>query len=561
MNYLLGKFDWKLREDNKSLTLESRFRDAGFDFEAARMSYSRYDRSSLFYNSESGILCSVLGYLSNIGEIAKRISMDNSTDTEIVEALYRSSGLKLLNELEGHYVIVIYDSSERRCLVLQPEHGSFLPVYYATTGEGITFSTSLKLLLKKSKVSRNIDVSAAHRFLFRRYLIPDESTLIKGVEKLVPQRYLLINGKERTVSAPPFIAEGQRISAGEAEENWIDYISNNMAEVNSTLTDSPPAVSLSGGFDSNLILHLLQRITDKPLVAATVNGGEGFNEVPRVKSILKNYDGVELHTADMSEEAIDNLPDIVWRYESYLFEGGIFLRYRICNLLRNTGKKTALFGAGANEIITQERNSVFFRKIDNTRSALINYLKRGLPGRIYYSLLTGRKTPYDLLTRQFMGSARRVKYNSTFDLLLKMHDILLNSFGLQGIYPFVNRQTISAALALRNRNLHKELHNRKVREMLGREKADKIEMSDIVSDTAGLFRFKKNVLMRVLDSNTALELLTPAQISTLKEDPVTYHIFMLQLVYIHLFTRLITSGDFDDYFNAPGLDIKLEDSL
>jgi len=561
MNYLLGRFYWKPREETGNAVLEDSYRDPVLDFEAARTSYSRYDRASLFYNRDSGVLCSLLGYISNIGEIAKRMSMDNSADTEIVEALYRSCGVDLLNQLDGNYVIVIYDSREVKCLILQPEQGSFLPVYYTAGGDGVTFSTSLKLLLKKSDASRNIDIEAARRFLFRRYIIPDESTLIKGIEKLVPQRYLLIDGKTRSAGAPRFIARGQRIGEREAEEKWIDYISGNIAAVNSTLTDPPPALSLSGGFDSNLILHLVRKTTDKPLVAATVNGGEGFNEVPRVEGILENYPEVKLQTADMGKEEVENLPDIVWRYEGYLFEGGIFLRYRICDLLRSTGKKTALFGAGANEIITLERNSVFFRKIDSTRSALINYLKRGLPGRLYYGLLTGRKTPYDVLTRQFMGSAGRAKYNSTFDLLLKMHDILLNSFGLQGIYPFVNRKTISAALTLRDRNLHKELHNRKVRETLGRDKAAKIEMSDIVSDTEALFRFKKNALTGVLDSSTAQRLLTPAQIKTLKDDPVTYHIFILQLAYIHLFARLIASGDFDEYFDKPGLDIKLEDCL
>lgn len=560
MDYMLGTLFWKAGERTAG-SLEKNYSDGQIDFSSAREAKFTYDGKPFHFDEKHGLLCGILGYFNNLDEVGKRNRINKVLDTEVVAELYRSRGLRSLEELDGHFVIFIYDRDKARAFVVQPEQGSFLPVYYSLKEDGVVFSTSLKLLLQESGINRSLDIGSAKKFLFRRYIIPDESTLIEGVKKLVPQRYLSIDLKGGNVEAPMSIARGLDIPSGTAEENWIGYIEKSVNSINSDVLDETPAVALSGGYDSNLLLHLLRGATGEPIVAATVDGGEGHNEVPRVKKIIENYDGVGLVTSSMSDEIIDSFPDIVWRYEGYLFEGGVFLRYAMCLLLQESGKKTAILGSGANEIITLERNSVFFSKIDSAKSAFINLLKRTLPGLIYYRLLAKRRDPYDMLTRQFIGSAKRVKYNSTFDMLLKMHDLLLNSFGIQGIHPFINRETMSAALALRKRNLHKALHNRIVSEFLGREISDKIEMSDIVSNTARLFQSRKNILMKVLESDLTKALLKSKQIDDLRKDPESYHLFILQLNSIYLFDRLIVSGEFDGEFGASGIDVKLDELL
>ena len=560
MNYMLGVLNWSGSAGANTSQDGSRFDDGCLEYVSVRHSNFTYDRNPFCFNKETGVLCGVLGYFSNLDEVRKLHSIEKTMDTEIIEELYRLSGLKFLEEIDGHFIIFIYDQKVGMAFVLQPEHGSVLPLYYFEDSKGVTFSTSLRYLLKTSTFDRKLDVGAVRKFLARRYMIPEEETLVEGVKKLVPQSYLSLEIKDKAVKTPQIILKGVKISASEAEEHFGDYIKNNIVSVCSNLSDPPPAVALSGGYDSNLILHYLRDMTKNQIAAVTADAGKGYNEVPAVKKILEHFSDVNLFSGRMEDTVINSLPDLVWRYEGYLFEGGIFLRYRICQLLKDSGKGTVLLGAGANEIISLEICSRYYSKIENMKSRLRNFIKGTFLGSAYYGLF-GNKDPEEKLAREFRSSGSRVKYNTPFDLLLKMHDLLLNSYGLQGIYPFVNRETISASLLLRNKNYHKKFHNMKARETLGEKVADSVAMSFGVMEEQDIFGAKKETLMKVLDSKLMRSLLTSRQIDKLKNYPMKYHVFILQLVYIFLFDRLYISGEFDLEFDKSSFDVGLDELM
>ncbi len=533
------------------------FNDGYLEYESVRHSNFSYDHMPFSFDQERGILCGVLGYFSNLHEVKKLHSIEKTMDTEIIGELYRLSGLKFLDEIDGHFVIFIYDQNAGKTLVLQPEQGSILPVYYYEDSNSVTFSTSLRYLLKKKAFDRKLNVRGARKFLYKSYMIPDEETLVEGVKKLVPQTYLIMDKKNKVLETPEIITNGLKISSDTAEKHFGDYIENNIVNVCSGLSDPPPAVTLSGGVDSNLILHYLRNMTKDRIEAVTVDAGKEYNEVPMVEKILEHYDGVNFITESMKDTVIDSFPDMVWRYEGYLFEGGIFLRYCICNLLKDSGKHTVLLGAGANEIISLEIKSKYYSKIDNMDSRLRNFLKGTFLGSIYYRLFA-KKSPEEILTLEFHDSSSRTKYNTAFELLLKMHDLLLNSYGFLGIYPFVNRETMSASLALRDRNYHKQFHNMKAKEILGEKVAEKVEMSFGVMEEQDLFEMKKDTLMKVLDSEIVQSLLNSRQINKLRNDPMTYHVFILHLAYIYLFNKLYISGEFDSEFDNDGFDADLD---
>lgn len=557
---MLGVLNWAGSAGVNTSGDDCYFSDGFLEYVSVRHSYFSYDSRPCYFNQETGILCGVLGYFLNLDEVRKRYSIEKTIDTEIIGELYRLSGLKFLEEIDGHFVIFIYDKKVSKVLVLQPEHGSFLPVYYYEDSKGVTFSTSMRYLLKKSKFDRKLNTRAARKFLYRKYMIPDEETLVEGVKKLVPQTYISIDRENRAVKTPQIISRGLKISADTAEKHFVDYLEKSIAGICSSLSDPPPAVTLSGGYDSNLILHFLRGMTEDPIDVVTVDGGKGYNEVPAVKKILEHYDDINFFTSSIQDTVINSLPDIVWRYEGYVFEGGIFLRYCIIDLVKETGRDTVLLGAAADQIIALQKKGIFYSKIDSTQSRMRNLIKRTFLGSIYYGLY-GSKDPKDKLTRQFSDSGGRVKYNASLELLLKMHDLLLNSFGLQGLYPFVNKETISAALVLRDQNFSKALHKQKTREILGEKVSSNVVLSDIVLDEQKIFEAKIETLMKVLDSEIAHSLLTFRQITMLKSNPLAQHDFILQIVYIYLFDRLFLSGEFDSKFDKDSLDSELDELI
>ncbi|MDZ7859285.1 MAG: asparagine synthase-related protein [Candidatus Krumholzibacteriota bacterium] len=560
MNYIVGIFNRKeLSKKGVSISREH-FDDDTLNFSCSRSSNFSFDYQPFSYNPETGILCGALGYFTNLDELKKRYLLDKVSDTEIIGELYKLTDLKFLEEIEGHFLIFIYDQNLGKMYILQPEHGSFLPVYYIQNSGELIFSTSLKMLLKHSNIKREMDILSARKFLYHEHIIPDDATLIKGVKKLVPQKYLVMDKHSNTLMTPSVITRRLKISRIEAEENFVKYINNNIAKINSKLIDSPPAITLTAGYDSNLILFLLRSMTDAQINAITVNGGDEHNEVPVVENILKNYKDINLLTKDFNREVISSIPDLVWRYEGYLFEGGMFLRYYICNLLREHGIKTAVFGAGSNEILSREKQCLFHSKIDNLTTLTKNLIKRTFIGSLYYKTL-GSKLPDHILRREFMSGSLRVKYNISFDYILKMHDILLNSFNIQGLHPFISKEIISAALLLRSENKEKRLFKEKARHVIGEEIGKQLEQSDIVSDTEYIFKSSEDILLKVLHKETTRRLLTSKQIKLLKNNSLTFHTFIIQLVYLHLFNTLFISGEYDTNFKNDGIDFKLDELI
>jgi asparagine synthetase B (glutamine-hydrolysing) len=127
-------------------------------------------------------------------------------NTAIIEKLYILRKIKLLEEIDGHFIIFIYHRKNSKDFIFQHEHGSFLPIYYHENLKQVIFSTNLKYLLKNSGIKRKINLNAAQKFLYWRNLIPDESTLVEGVKTLVPQRYFLLNLESKCLKTPLFIS-------------------------------------------------------------------------------------------------------------------------------------------------------------------------------------------------------------------------------------------------------------------------------------------------------------------------------------------------------------------
>ena len=560
MDCIIGKINLEGTYKN-DIKVDSESYDDGFLSVAVnRTSNFKFDSLKLFYNSETDILSSALGYFTNLDEIKSRYSINKNNDVEIIEELFRLSGLRFLNEIDGHFIIFIYDRGKGISYVLQPEHGAILPIYFVQETKTFIFSTSLKLLLKKSTIKREIDIKAARKFLYYQHIIPDETTLIKGIEKLPPQSYLFIDREHKKVQRKQYITDRLEISKTEAKTNFIDYIKSNIKNIYAGLAEEQPTITLTRGYDSNLTLYLLRQITEERINAITVNGGKEYNEVPSVKKIISNYRNVELFTDDFNKELILSLPDLVWRYEGYIFEAGMFLRYLICRLLDDLNIRAAFFGAGSNEIISLEKKSTFYSKINDLSTTFRNIAKSTIIGNIYYKTI-GSNLPEDKLRREFHTDSPKVKYNIPFDYILKMHDILLNSFNIRGVYTFISKEIISAAIMLRDINLEKNFFKESVRKTIEPKIAEQLAQSDIVSDTKSIYSFSKEILLNVFEKKIVLKLLKPDQINMIKNNPEEYHVFISQLVYLHLFDKLFLSGEYDKYFDKSSISFKLDNIM
>ena len=500
------------------------------------------DKEPFFYNPRTKIYVSFVGYLNNLQEIRSRCGSGMDSCAKIIEYFYSQSKLDFVAELDGIFLVLIYDEKEQKCYIFQPEMGFNLPVYYTYTENDFIISTSLKSVLKEMPAKRELNSNAVRDFLHFEYMIPNESTLIKDVHKLVPGRYIEVDCQKHSFDLKyvPSVRKQKRIAKAIAKAHLVDSIEASIGNLVKQLKTKCMAMTLTAGWDTNLILFCLRKLVSGTIKTATIRGGRTKNEVTSAERILKNnYENVEQITSTVKANIIDSLPEILWRYEGYLFQEGMFLRYELAKTLNRKKYSIVFLGTCADQILF-------------TETAFKQWLRK-----VYHM-----RNPVRALRRSIKKTSSKVRYTILIDYNLKMHELMLNSFDIQGIYPFVNRETarLSESLGI-FLGWRKRYYKVKLKEMLGPSITRYITKSGDLVDTEEIFNKHKELLMKIMKSTFVRMILRRKQIRRILRNPGRYHLFIIQLAYIYLFNELFVSGRFDSLFDNPCLRIPLSDFL
>jgi asparagine synthase (glutamine-hydrolysing) len=420
--------------------------------------------------------------------------------------------------------------------------GFSLPVYYTDTGKGFYFSTSLKEILPFVQSNRQLNFDAVSDFLYYQYMIPNSTTLIQGIEKMVPGSYIEVDywyGKY-TVKRIPFDKNQSHYSRKDAKTKLLDSIRESVCNLIKQSTTNELALTLTSGWDTNLLLYYLTTEYNKRITAVTIKGGESCDETVNAARIINNYyTDVDHLSSVVKNHCIDMLPDLVWCYEGYLFEIGMFLRHELAKILSMSRIKEIFLGVGADQILFPETSvKGFLRRLRNLSNSA--WLFR-------YSLQkTTREKDFVVL----------IDYNT------KMHAIMLNTFGIQGFFPFINKKTsiLSDALGIIN-YWRKRYYKEQVQELLGESITQFVSKSGAVVDSKMFFMRRKDLLVKILTSPFTQRFLTLSQIETIRKDPVKYRVIVIHLVYLFLFNEIFISGRFDKYFTEPEINVMLIDFM
>lgn len=579
MNLLFGKVRWN--EDTHLEAMQDNVFNSGFlDLYVERDSVFKHDSRPYFYDDNTGVLSAVLGYISNIEEIKARYSLSNETDVEVVERLYALEGIKFVSQLDGIFLILIFHEATKRAYILQSRYGYNLPIYYTGNDNEFTFGTSLKQVLKHNTATRELNIAAARDFLHyssivhQAAIVPNRATLVSNISKLVTHEYMIIDGMKGSNKVKSLKFKEKEVAKELAKDELIATVDNSVRTlVNQLRTDNITA-TLTSGRDSNLILHFLRRLTDNTIKIVTLSGGEGHNEIPATQAILRNYDNIE-HITDTLHSGPDKLPDIVWKLEGYTFQEGVFLRYQLSEILSRENLRFAFLGACADQMLDRKRRSLvlyesWIRKMVTTRVRRTNYIVT--PYRFIRNILRttylnvkgsqnhkGPEFPEPELRATIRPSSSNVLYDIEADYLSKMHGMLLNSFGVQGIYAYVNKDIVGMSKALGMLNRRKGFFNQRVQETLAPEITTNFALKGPTTSLKDLVPIDENMLTKLLQLELVNRILSKSQIERIANSPGDYHLLILQLIYLYLFNQLFISGEFDSFFDEPHTDKNLGD--
>jgi asparagine synthase (glutamine-hydrolysing) len=270
-------------------------------------------------------------------------------DTETVLHAFLEWGTDCFARLRGMFALAIWNNAEQR-LVLARDRLGIKPLYVAKCGENLFFASELKGILIHPEIERYLSLEGLDCYLSMNY-IPSPWTLIDGVEKLPPGRWLEWQDGRITQHSYWQLPEirPRRTSLEEATAE-LDFLLDEAVREH-LMSDVPLGVWLSGGVDSSTILHYAAQATRTRLRTFSISfAGRSFDETKYIHEVAKAYD-TEHEQINLSPE--DDLEGAIEAFAYYSDEPSadsgalpVWFLSKLCK----TRTTVAFSGEGADEI-------------------------------------------------------------------------------------------------------------------------------------------------------------------------------------------------------------------
>ncbi len=217
----------------------------------------------------------IYNYKDLFYELKKTHTFKTNSDAEIILHLYEDQGEKCIDNLEGMYAFIIYDSVKNK-IIAGRDHIGIKPLFYKINKDSVYFSSELKVY--DVTVPDN-KVSLIEKQVFG-FVLNTSETIFKDIKQIKPNSVLSIYADFST-------------SIYESEHNFKDESLEDCllsaVETHLINSDVEVGIALSGGLDSSLISALCKQI--KPNIKTFVISNRKDSEDVYYASLLaKKYD-------------------------------------------------------------------------------------------------------------------------------------------------------------------------------------------------------------------------------------------------------------------------------
>jgi asparagine synthase (glutamine-hydrolysing) len=211
------------------------------------------------------------------------------SDTEVIVHAYEQWGTDCVNRFNGMFAFAVWDGRHRE-IFLARDHLGIKPLYYTQIRERLLFASEIKALLQEPECPREVDMEAlAELFTFR--CVPSPKTLFRGIYKLPPGHWMLVNRHGAQVRrfwnwAPREPKSGSELVLIEEYQALLqDAVRLQLR------SDVPVGLFLSSGVDSGMLLAIMKRHAAQAIETFTVGfeGGESCNEVEDACKLAKRF--------------------------------------------------------------------------------------------------------------------------------------------------------------------------------------------------------------------------------------------------------------------------------
>ena len=323
------------------------------------------NRYTLVFNGE------IYNYIE-LAEILKKdgISLNSSSDTEVLFQLLIKMGEKAIPYLNGMFSFIFHDSKNNTWIAAR-DHFGIKPLYYAKCGSDLVFASEIKAILEHPEIIAERDEHSLQQYLSFQFCL-DERTLFKGVTKVKPGYYLIGKGS-KIIKDICFWKPDYQIDIDHTED-WFEKELKELLKNAMHLqmrSDVPIGAYLSGGIDSSLVSTLAAEQHNKslPMFHGKFSEGPQYDESKYAKEVVKFAKGSYFEVIPTANDFVDMLPELIYSLDEPLAGPGVFPQFATSQLA-SKHVKVILGGQGGDEIF------------GGYARYLVGYLEQALKGSI-----------------------------------------------------------------------------------------------------------------------------------------------------------------------------------
>jgi asparagine synthase (glutamine-hydrolysing) len=304
-------------------------------------------------NEDGTVWITYNGECYNYRELAARLrsrghAFRSSSDTEVILHLYLEQGERFLEEIDGMFALAIWDERKQSLLVARDRIG-IKPLYYFADRHRFLFASEMKALLADDRIPVDLDPVALADY-FHLLSIPDPRSILKGIRKLSPGHYLVVNqrGIEQhrywDLDIRPDRNASFEAVCGEFRERFATSVTSHM------IADVPVGAFLSGGVDSSAIVAAASPVSELPIetFSITFPGLAEFDESAYAAAAAAHC-GAQHHEFNLTPNLIDGLSQVAWYADEPFAISSAFALFFLAKLAREH-VKVVLSGDGGDEV-------------------------------------------------------------------------------------------------------------------------------------------------------------------------------------------------------------------
>ncbi len=296
----------------------------------------------------------IYNYKELYEEYLEGVELHSMSDTEILLNLIQRYGFKILNKLNGMFAFSYYDNNSQSVFLVRDRYG-VKPLYYYILGNSFAFCSEDYVLMRVLNIPFSVNPAYISNLLDKNISDFDDNSIIKNIFSVNAGEYVEITKQNKIIKNKYYyyndydtheiIYKNKREIINDFENLLADSIRLR------NRSDTPIALTLSGGVDSSLIYTLSKEKLNIGYTLFTYsNMQKNLDEYTKAKRLADDYNDNVIKIEYNNQNFLENYGKSLIALNAPIWSCAHAGYYEVYKKINEAGFKVVMEGHGADEI-------------------------------------------------------------------------------------------------------------------------------------------------------------------------------------------------------------------